>query len=451
MSKTKTVYICSNCGFESSKWLGHCSSCGEWNTFVEEVVSREIKSSSSSSKSSNSPILLKEVKQENMARIDTSINEFNRVLGGGLVPGSVVLIGGEPGIGKSTLALQVALKLRTLKVLYISGEESAQQISLRAKRLDSTPDQCYIACETNLENILQFLQTNDPDIIIIDSIQTLHTDAIESSPGSVSQIRECASQLLRFAKENSTPILIIGHITKEGTIAGPKILEHIVDTVLQFEGDQNLMYRILRATKNRFGSTSEIGLFEMTTSGLIEISNPSEILISHNNELLNGIAVAGVIEGIRPLLIEVQALVGTAVYSTPQRSATGFDIRRLGMLLAVLEKRAGFKLSIKDVFLNITGGIKVDDTATDLAVVASILSSYLDSYISKDICFCGEIGLSGEIRPVPRIEQRIAEASKLGYQKIVLSKYNKNLSTRKNGIEVLTVAKIEEVVKKLFA
>ena len=453
MAKTKKAYFCQNCGFESPKWLGKCPSCGEWNSFLEEVI---VKTASNANPAifdsvKARPQKIEDVSLEEQPRIKLDSNEMDRLLGGGLVPGSMVLIGGEPGIGKSTLSLQLALRQPNLKTLYVSGEESAQQIKLRSDRLGGGSSNCYILPETLLENILVHAREIKPQLIVIDSIQTIYTERIESSPGSVSQIRECAALLLRYAKENGIPIFIIGHITKDGSIAGPKILEHIVDVVLQFEGDNNHIYRILRAIKNRFGSTSEIGIFEMQGDGLREVNNPSEILITHHDEALSGISVAAMIDGVRPFLIETQALVSTAAYGTPQRSATGFDVRRMNMLLAVLEKRAGFKLAAKDVFLNIAGGIKVTDTAIDLAVVSAILSSNLDIAIPTDWCFTAEVGLSGEIRPVSRISQRIVEAEKLGFKCIFISKYNqKGLDTENRKIKIIAVGKIEELMQQLF-
>ncbi len=452
MAKTKTVYFCQNCGAESAKWIGRCSACGEWNTYVEQVVSKSINKTPISYETEKQiPQKISSLKSTKESRISTNINELDRILGGGIVHGSVILVGGEPGIGKSTLLLQVALKLDQFKILYISGEESPQQIKLRAERLKLQNENCYILGETLLENIFTQAINLKPEIIIVDSIQTLYSEKLESSAGTVSQIRETAASLLKYAKETNIPVFLIGHINKEGNLAGPKVLEHVVDTVLQFEGDHNNVYRILRTTKNRFGSTSELGIFEMCNFGLREISNPSEILITQTGENLSGTSVASTINGARPLLIEIQALVSSAAYGTPQRSSTGFDIRRLGMLLAVLEKRAGFRLGQKDVFLNVAGGIKVDDPATDLAVIASVLSSNLDLPINKNICFTAEVGLTGEIRPVNRIEQRIAEANKLGFKKIYISKFNsKGLDESKFKIQVIKVGKVEELFRSLF-
>ena len=452
MSKTKTKYVCQNCGAESAKWLGRCGACGEWNTYVEEVVVKETnRNFNQSSGHSLKPISLNDVVYNEKRRLDTLSEELNRTLGGGIVQGSVVLLGGEPGIGKSTLALQLVLRLLNTKTLYISGEESAEQIKLRAQRLGSLNNNCHLLCETSLELVLATLEDFKPDLVVIDSIQTLYAEYIESTPGSVSQIRECTSRLLRYAKNNSVPVILIGHIVKDGSLAGPKVLEHMVDTVLQFEGDRQYLYRILRATKNRFGSTSEIGIFEMQAAGLIEVLNPSEILITHSDEKLSGIAIAVTINGIRPYLIETQALVSSAVYGTPQRSATGFDFRRLNMLLAVLEKRAGFRLGAKDVFLNLAGGIRVDDPAIDLPITAAILSSNADLVISRKTCLSGEISLSGEVRPVYRIEQRIAEAEKLGFERIIVPKANqKNLKNFSNKIEISFIGKIELLPKVLF-
>lgn len=451
MAKVKKAYFCQSCGAESAKWLGRCPSCGEWNTLVEEVVSKPIVAAKGLSAGSSRPTLIAEVEMEYLSRINMSSREMNRILGGGLVPGSLVLIAGEPGIGKSTLSLQLALNRSELKTLYVSGEESVQQIKLRAERLGGGGSSCYLLSETSLETIMVQAKNLVPDMIIVDSIQTLFSERVEPSPGSVTQIRECAVQLLKYAKETSTPIFLIGHITKDGTIAGPKVLEHIVDVVLQFEGDSNYLYRILRSAKNRFGSTAEIGIFEMLGSGLREVENPSEILISHRNENLSGVAIAATMDGIRPFLIETQGLVSTAAYGTPQRSTTGFDVRRMNMLLAVLEKRAGFRLAVKDVFLNIAGGLKITDPAIDLAVVAAILSSNLDVPILAGYCFSAEVGLTGEIRPVPHVDQRIAEAARIGFSHIFVSGYNHKISqAASKGIEVVTVSRIEELMRKLF-
>ncbi|MCT8339639.1 DNA repair protein RadA [Flavobacteriaceae bacterium TK19130] len=452
MAKTKTTFFCQNCGSQYAKWQGKCTSCGEWNTIVEEVVQKadkkDWKSPSTSKKRAAKPQKVSEISTSPQARMDTKDNELNRVLGGGLVPGSLTLLGGEPGIGKSTLMLQVALQL-PYKTLYVSGEESAQQIKMRAERIQPVSENCFILTETKTQNIFRNIEEIEPDILVIDSIQTLHTDYVERSPGSISQIRESTSELIKFAKETDTPVILIGHITKEGSIAGPKILEHMVDTVLQFEGDRNHIYRILRAHKNRFGSTNELGIYEMQGSGLREVANPSEILISKNEEDLSGTAISATLEGMRPLMIEIQALVSTAVYGTPQRSATGYNVKRLNMLLAVLEKRAGFKLGAKDVFLNVTGGITVDDPAIDLAVVAAVLSSNVDIAIDKRLCFAAEIGLAGEVRPVTRVDQRILEAEKLGFGSIVISKYCK-LPKQEYTINVIRVAKVHDVVQHLF-
>ncbi len=454
MAKTKTVFFCQNCGAQHAKWQGQCTSCKEWNTIAEEVVQKaeknDWKNATSASKINKTatPLRISEIDTSQEARYNTDDAELNRVLGGGLVPGSLTLLGGEPGIGKSTLLLQISLKL-PYKTLYVSGEESQKQIKMRAERIDSKTDNCFILTETKTQNIFKQIEATTPDIVIIDSIQTLHSDYIESSAGSISQIRECTTELIKFAKETATPVILIGHITKDGNIAGPKILEHMVDTVLQFEGDRNHVYRILRALKNRFGSTSELGIYEMQGSGLREVSNPSEILISKKDEELSGTAIASTLEGMRPLMIEIQALVSTAVYGTPQRSATGYNLKRLNMILAVLEKRAGFRLGAKDVFLNITGGISVDDPAIDLAVVAAILSSSEDIPIQKDHCFAAEVGLAGEIRPVTKVEQRIQEAEKLGFSTIFVSKYNK-ISLQNTQIQIQLVAKIEDVVEHLF-
>ncbi|MBL7887774.1 MAG: DNA repair protein RadA [Flavobacterium sp.] len=452
MAKIKTSFFCQNCGTQYARWQGQCNSCKEWNTIVEEIIQKEEKvawkTETTSIKKATKPLLIKEIDATQEVRMDSTDEELNRVLGGGIVPGSLILLGGEPGIGKSTLLLQISLKL-PYKTLYVSGEESQKQIKMRAERINPNSDRCYILTETKTQNIFRQIQEIEPQIVIIDSIQTLHTDYIESSAGSISQIRETTAELIKFAKETNVPVILIGHITKDGTIAGPKILEHMVDTVLQFEGDRNHVYRILRSLKNRFGSTAELGIYEMLGSGLREVSNPSEILISHKNEELSGTAIASTLEGMRPLMIEIQALVSTAVYGTPQRSTTGYNAKRLNMILAVLEKRAGFRLGAKDVFLNITGGISVDDPAIDLAVVAAILSSNEDISIDKGFCFAGEVGLSGEIRPVNRVDQRIQEAEKLGFSTIFVSKYNK-ISIKNPLIEIKLVAKIEDVASELF-
>jgi DNA repair protein RadA/Sms len=454
MAKTKTTYFCQNCGAQSAKWIGRCPSCNEWNTYVEEVVSKgdeKVPGISTTTQRASKPQLVSEISLSEQHRISIYDKELSRVLGGGLVPGSLTLFGGEPGIGKSTLMLQVALNLKTLKVLYVSGEESEQQIRMRAERIGMNNPNCYILTETSTQNIFKQIEQLEPEFVIIDSIQTLHSAHIESSPGSVSQIRECTAELLRYAKESGTPVFLIGHITKDGSLAGPKVLEHMVDTVLQFEGDRNHVYRLLRTAKNRFGSTNELGIYEMQGSGLREVSNPSEILITAREELVSGVAIAATMEGMRPMLIETQALVSTAAYGTPQRSSTGFDLRRLSMLLAVLEKRCGFRLGIKDVFLNIAGGIKVEDPGIDLALVCAVLSSNEDMPISPKVCFAGEVGLSGEIRPVNRIDQRISEAEKLGFEHIFISKYNKKgLDISSYKIKITMVGKIEEVFGLLF-
>ena len=452
MAKTKTTFFCQNCGTQFAKWQGQCTSCREWNTIVEEVIQKGEKTSwrtaESPVKRVTKPQKIAEISVQTENRLDTRDVELNRVLVGGIVPGSLTLLGGEPGIGKSTLMLQIALRL-PYKTLYVSGEESAQQIKMRAERIHPDSETCLILTETQTQNIFRQIEETAPDIVVIDSIQTLHTNSIESSAGSISQIRECTGELIRFAKETATPVILIGHITKDGNIAGPKILEHMVDTVLQFEGDRNHIYRILRANKNRFGSTNELGIYEMQGDGLREVSNPSEILISKTEEDLSGTAVAATLEGMRPLMIEIQALVSTAVYGTPQRSSTGYNTKRLNMLLAVLEKRAGFKLGAKDVFLNITGGISIDDPAIDLAVVAAVLSSNVDIAIDKSVCFAAEIGLAGEVRPVTRIDQRILEAEKLGYSSIIVSKYAK-FPKGNYTINVIKVAKVHDVVRYLF-
>jgi DNA repair protein RadA/Sms len=452
MAKSKTVFVCQNCGAESAKWIGRCPSCKEWNTYHEEIIAPASAHGYAFVNliEKRKPELLDNIHSDEHNRNRTGIPDLDRILGGGMVSGSLILLGGEPGVGKSTLALQLALALKEKKVLYVSGEESEEQISLRAKRLKNTPSSCYIYSETDLENI--FFQTENlkPELIIIDSIQTIRTGSLESSAGSVSQVRECAAQLLKYSKITGIPVFLIGHITKDGTLAGPKVLEHIVDVVLYFEGDNNYVYRILRSVKNRFGSTSELGIFEMMEKGLRAVANPSEMFINQHEEALSGISIAATIDGMRPFLIETQALVSSAVYGTPQRSSTGFDIRRLNMLLAVLEKRAGFRLGIKDVFLNITGGIKVEDPAIDLAIISSVLSSNLDIPVGKEVCFAGEIGLSGEIRPVSRIDQRIKEAAKMGFKKICISKFHRSV-TGANDIEIITVGKVEALVRYLFS
>lgn len=457
MAKEKTVYVCNNCGFESPKWIGKCPSCGAWNTFTEEVVRKEPTSKRSFTDSDelkakrSKPVILSDITGGDEERIDMHDGELNRVLGGGLVPGSLVLLGGEPGIGKSTLILQTVLHMPEKRILYVSGEESPKQLKLRADRIPHNSSDCLIVCETSLEQIFTHIKNTHPELVIIDSIQTISTELIDSSPGSVSQVRECAASILKFAKETNTPVILIGHINKEGSIAGPKVLEHIVDAVLQFEGDQHYMYRILRSIKNRFGSTAELGIYEMRQDGLRQVSNPSELLLSPDHEGMSGVAIACAIEGVRPFLIETQALVSTAAYGTPQRSATGFDIRRMNMLLAVLEKRVGFKLGQKDVFLNIAGGLRVNDPAIDLGVISAVLSSNMDSEIEPLVCMAGEVGLSGEIRPVNRIEQRISEAEKLGFKTILVPKHNlQGLDTSKTKIDIVPVRKVEEAFRFLF-
>ena len=460
MSKTKTAFFCSNCGQESAKWLGKCSSCEQWNTFVEEVIVKgtdkkqnEWKEFSGLSNGLKT-ISLQDVINGEEKRIITTDAELNRVLGGGIVGGSLVLVAGEPGIGKSTLFLQDALQLQNIVTLYISGEESDQQIKMRADRLQIKNENFFLLTETNTQTIFNEIRKLKPDLVIVDSIQTLHSPYIESGPGSVSQIRETAAEFQRFAKETNTPVFLIGHITKDGNIAGPKILEHMVDTVLQFEGDRNYSYRILRTLKNRFGSSYELGIYEMSGEGMRQVSNPSEILITQREEQLSGVAIAATMEGIRPLLIEVQALVTQSVYGTPQRTNTGFDLRRLQLLLAVLEKRGGFHFGVKDVFINIAGGLKVEDPSIDLAVLSALLSSYEDVALPLHICFAAEVGLSGEIRPVNRIEQRIAESEKLGFEKIIVSKYNlaprKVTGKTKHSIEIVPLGKVEELYRYLF-
>jgi DNA repair protein RadA/Sms len=457
MAKIKTSYYCQNCGANSPKWLGKCPACGEWNTYVEELVQKEDlslgswKSSSSKDRKVPVPRLLQDVNFEALPRIVTKDAELNRVLGGGIVPGSLILIGGEPGIGKSTLLLQIALELSRLKVLYVSGEESEQQIKMRSDRMEIASNGCYVLTETNTQQIFAQIEALKPDLLIIDSIQTLHSQLVESPAGSVSQVRECTAELMKFAKETNTPVFLIGHITKEGTIAGPKVLEHMVDTVLQFEGDRHLAYRILRTSKNRFGSTHELGIYEMRAAGLRQVANPSEILLTQREEILNGVSIGAMMEGNRALLIEIQSLVSPATYGTAQRSSTGFDSKRLNMLLAVLEKRGGMRLGQQDVFLNVAGGLKVDDPALDLAVCASLISSFEDLAIPAGICFAGEVGLGGEIRAVHKIENRITEAEKLGFQHIVVSKYSlKGLDLSKYAIQIKPVVKLEEMYKFLF-
>ncbi len=457
MAKSKTVFFCQSCGYQAAKWLGNCPSCNEWNTFVEEIVEKSTakidwKQGDNKAQRLSKPVAIDQIEKSVDYRIPTNDEELNRVLGGGIVPGSLVLIGGEPGIGKSTLLLQLALTLKKLKILYVSGEESEQQIKMRALRMvDKEPSNCFILTETSTQNIFKQIEELAPQIVIVDSIQTLYSAHIESTPGSVSQIRECTAELLRFAKETNTPVFLVGHITKDGNIAGPKILEHMVDTVLQFEGDRHHTYRILRSIKNRFGSTSELGIYEMRGTGLREVSNPSEILLSQRDEELSGIAVSVMIEGLRPMLIESQALVSTSAYGTPQRSATGFDTRRMNMLLAVLEKRCGFRLGVKDVFLNITGGIRVEDPAIDLGIVSAIISSHEDLAISSKYCFAAEVGLSGEIRTVNRMEQRIAEAERLGFEKIFVSRYStKGIDLKNYKIEIVPLGKLEELFQQLF-
>jgi len=458
MAKSKAVYFCQNCGAEAAKWVGKCSSCGEWNTYVEEIVHKETKNQrlklfgQGGEKGNNSPVLLQEIGLQDYPRIAVPGKELARVLGGGIVPGSLVLFGGEPGVGKSTLMLQLALRLKNLKVLYVSGEESEQQIKMRAERIGVTTESCFILQETNTQSIFTQIAKIQPQLVIVDSIQTLYTDFADSSPGSVSQVRECAAEFLRFAKESNTPVFMIGHITKDGSLAGPKVLEHMVDTVLLFEGDRNHVYRLLRAAKNRFGNTNELGIYEMQGEGLREVLNPSEILITQREYTVSGVAIAATMEGNRPLLIETQALVSTAAYGTPQRSSTGFELRRLSMLLAVLEKRCGFQLGIKDVFINIAGGLKVEDTGIDLAVVCAVLSSNQDVPVPLDMCFAAEVGLTGEIRPVSHIEQRISEAAKLGFKRIVISENNlKGVKPQQHKIKIHAVTGIGEVFALLFS
>ena len=462
MAKDKIAYVCSNCGQESAKWVGKCPSCGQWNTFSEIRISGETGSMAAKQAAANvhkamshsgaRPMLLRDISSKDEPRIDTHDTELNRVLGGGMVKGSIVLLGGEPGIGKSTLTLQTILNMPEKRILYVSGEESAHQLKMRAERISKElTDNVMILCETSLDDIFRHISDVKPEFVVIDSIQTISTADVDSSPGSLSQVRECASALLRFAKSSGVPVLLIGHITKEGTLAGPKILEHIVDTVIQFEGDNHYMYRILRSTKNRFGSTSELGIYEMQQQGLRQVSNPSELLLSQDHAGLSGIAISSAIEGVRPFLAETQALVSTAAYGTPQRSATGFDQRRLNMLLAVLEKRVGFKLVQKDVFINIAGGLRVTDLAMDLSVIAAVLSSNVDTAIETGWCMAGEVGLSGEVRPVSRIAQRIAEAEKLGFKDMIIPALNvQGLNTKKYNITLHPVRKVEEALRCLF-
>lgn len=456
MAKEKTVYVCGHCGQDSPKWVGRCPSCGQWNTMkemrVRPVATRTPAAAALSDKDHTpQPVRLKDVAAAEEPRYGTLDNELDRVLGGGIVPGSLILLGGEPGIGKSTLLLQTVLRMTARRILYVSGEESERQIKLRADRLGEMLSDCLLLCETRLEQIFTHIRNVRPDLVVIDSIQTVAAEGVESSPGSVTQIRECATALLKYAKESGVPVILVGHITKEGSIAGPKVLEHIVDAVLQFEGDRHHLYRILRGIKNRFGSTSEIGIYEMCAGGLHPVENPSGLLLTRGDEELSGIAISAAIEGIRPLLIETQALVSTAAYGTPQRSATGFDLRRLNMLLAVLEKRVGFKLAQKDVFLNIAGGIRVTDPAIDLSVIAAVLSSNVDTAIERNVCMAGEVGLSGEIRPVARIAQRIAEAQKLGFTRFVLPESNlKGLDRGHCGMELVPVGRVEHALRELF-
>ena len=454
-NKVKSMWYCSNCGNESPKWIGRCPGCGEWNTMIEERVNVKGNKSATFERDSKAvPLPISQIETRQETRLHMPSEELNRVLGGGLVAGSIVLIGGEPGIGKSTLVLQNILSIRGKRILYVSGEESASQLKMRADRIGRLSDNCYIVCDTSLENILGHIKQVEPELVVVDSIQTIASDAIESSAGSVSQVRECAAQLLRYAKASGTPVILIGHINKEGSIAGPKVLEHIVDAVLQFDGDRHYMYRILRSIKNRFGSTSELGIYEMVQRGLREVSNPSELLLSQSADdgELSGMAIGVTLEGVRPFLIEAQALVSTAAYGTPQRSVTGFDSKRMNMLLAVLEKRVGFKLAQKDVFLNIAGGLKVNDPALDLSVICAILSSNVDMAVPRDVCMSGEVGLSGEIRPITRIEQRVLEAEKLGFSTILVPKNNmKGFDTSRLKIKIVEVTKVEEAFRALFA
>ena len=459
MAKDKIAYVCSNCGQESPKWIGKCPSCGQWNTFKEVRVAADTKQQAATTAAAsaghalrkNKVLKLRDISDHDDPRIDMHDEELNRVLGGGLVPGSIVLLGGEPGIGKSTLSLQTMLRMPEKRILYVSGEESAQQLKMRANRLGGDNENFLILCENSLEHIFDHIKEVQPELVVIDSIQTISTEDVESSAGSIAQVRECASSLLRFAKTSGVPVILIGHITKEGTLAGPKILEHIVDTVIQFEGDQHYMYRILRSIKNRFGSTAELGIYEMQQNGLRQVSNPSELLLTQDHEGLSGVAISSAIEGIRPFLVETQALVSTAAYGTPQRSTTGFDQRRLNMLLAVLEKRVGFKLMQKDVFINIAGGLRVTDLAMDLSVIAAVLSSNVDTPIEAGWCMAGEVGLSGEVRPVNRIEQRIAEAEKLGFTDMIIPKHNlQGFDQNKYSIHLHPVRKVEEALRAIF-
>ena len=455
MAKTKTVWVCSSCGNDFPKWEGRCSACGAWNTLVEEKVTISSQTRAKSGMTSRQrprPLRVSEIETSDAPRIRMPSKELNRVLGGGLVPGSMVLIGGEPGIGKSTLVLQNTLSIQSRRVLYVSGEESAMQIKMRAERLGRQSDTVYIVCDTSLENIFEHIENTDPGLIVIDSIQTIASDELESPAGSVGQVRECSARLLRYAKESGVPVIVIGHITKEGNIAGPKVLEHIVDTVLQFEGDRHYLYRLLRSIKNRFGSTSELGIYEMVRSGLREVTNPSEILLSQTDTTLSGTSIGVTMEGIRPLMIEVQALVSTAAYGTPQRSVTGFDAKRMNMLLAVLEKRVGFKVALQAGFLNIAGGLQVNDPALDMAVISAILSSNVDIVVPHTVCMAGEVGLTGEIRPVTRIEQRIQEAEKLGMEQIIIPRSNvKGMDLGSLNINITEVSKVEEAFRLLFA
>lgn len=455
MAKPRSFYYCSECGYQSSNWLGRCPECGRFNTMQEEVVVAEKKGAAPKKATPSAlPKLIHEVTYSSQERVATNCNEFDRVLGGGMVPGSLILLGGEPGIGKSTLLLQTALSIKEKRILYVSGEESEQQIKMRADRLSQncSSSQCYVVTETSTSKIFDHVDEVKPEILIVDSIQTVCSESIDSSAGSISQIRECTTEFQRYAKESGVPVLLVGHITKDGTLAGPKVMEHIVDCVLQFEGDRNYGFRILRSLKNRFGSTAELGIFEMEGNGLCEVSNPSEYLLGQRDENLSGAAIAATLEGARPMFIEVQSLVSSAVYGTPQRNANGFDFKRLSMLLAVLEKRCGFKLGVKDVFLNIAGGMKVSDPAIDLAVVCAILSSNIDIPISPKVCFAAEMGLSGEVRPVTRVEQRISEADRLGFEKIFISSYNlKGLDRKRYGIQIIGISVIEEAFRKLFS